>query len=92
MFNRPIQEDPILIASFSTRSYWAPVNSKSGYCPIHVELLADVCLLTVSWGYESRLASVRLISPPLAAPKATRLEIVSTHFARIHRLWLISLR
>lgn len=29
----------------------------------------------VSWGYESRLASVRVISPPLAAPKATRLEV-----------------
>ncbi|KAK9898697.1 glutamine synthetase/guanido kinase [Cystobasidium minutum MCA 4210] len=31
--------------------------------------------VNVSWGYESRLASVRLISPPLASPKATRLEI-----------------
>lgn len=31
--------------------------------------------VNVSWGYESRLASVRIISPPLAAPKATRLEV-----------------
>jgi len=31
--------------------------------------------VNISWGYESRLASVRVISPPLAAPKATRLEV-----------------
>lgn len=31
--------------------------------------------VTVSWGLEHRAASVRLISPPTASPKATRLEI-----------------
>ncbi|CAD6581689.1 MAG: hypothetical protein CYPHOPRED_001685 [Cyphobasidiales sp. Tagirdzhanova-0007] len=31
--------------------------------------------VNISWGYESRLASVRIIGPPLASPKATRLEI-----------------
>lgn len=32
---------------------------------------------TVSYAYENRVASVRIISPPLAAPAATRLEVVS---------------
>ncbi|KAG0641382.1 hypothetical protein HOY80DRAFT_954540 [Tuber brumale] len=31
--------------------------------------------VTVSWGLEHRAASIRLISPPLASPKATRFEI-----------------
>ncbi|PWW73666.1 glutamine synthetase/guanido kinase [Tuber magnatum] len=31
--------------------------------------------VTVSWGLEHRAASVRLISPPLASPEATRFEI-----------------
>lgn len=31
--------------------------------------------ITVSWGLEHRAASIRLISPPLASPKATRFEI-----------------
>jgi len=31
--------------------------------------------VNVSWGYESRLASIRVISPPLADPSATRLEV-----------------
>ncbi|KAL4781305.1 hypothetical protein BJX76DRAFT_18839 [Aspergillus varians] len=31
--------------------------------------------VTVSWGLEHRAASVRLITPPSASPKATRLEV-----------------
>jgi len=31
--------------------------------------------VTVSWGLENRVASVRLIGPPTAAAKATRLEV-----------------
>ena len=31
--------------------------------------------VTVSWGLEHRAASIRLIAPPTASPKATRLEI-----------------
>ncbi|RPB27559.1 glutamine synthetase [Terfezia boudieri ATCC MYA-4762] len=31
--------------------------------------------VTVSWGLEHRSASIRLISPPVSLPKATRLEI-----------------
>ncbi len=31
--------------------------------------------VTVSWGLEHRLASVRLIAPPTCAPKSTRIEI-----------------
>ena len=31
--------------------------------------------VTVSWGLEHRAASIRLISPPTASPKATRFEI-----------------
>jgi len=31
--------------------------------------------VTVSWGLENRVASVRLIGPPTASAKATRLEI-----------------
>lgn len=31
--------------------------------------------VTVSWGLEHRIASIRLIAPPLADPKATRFEI-----------------
>lgn len=31
--------------------------------------------VTVSWGFEHRAASVRLISPPTSSPKATRLEV-----------------
>lgn len=31
--------------------------------------------VTVSWGYEDRLASVRLITPPSCKPSASRLEI-----------------
>lgn len=31
--------------------------------------------VTVSWGLEHRAASVRLIAPPIASPKATRFEI-----------------
>jgi len=31
--------------------------------------------VTVSYGYETRLASVRIISPPLASPSATRIEV-----------------
>ncbi|BFZ60146.1 hypothetical protein YB2330_001168 [Saitoella coloradoensis] len=30
--------------------------------------------VTQSWGYENRVASVRLIGPPTASPKATRIE------------------
>lgn len=30
---------------------------------------------TVSYAYESRLASVRVISPPMGDPKSTRLEV-----------------
>lgn len=43
--------------------------------------------VTVSWGLENRVASVRLIAPPSAPPKATRLEIrtpgadVHSHYA-----------
>jgi len=31
--------------------------------------------VNVSWGYETRLASVRVISPPLAGASATRIEV-----------------
>ncbi|THC99629.1 hypothetical protein EYZ11_000896 [Aspergillus tanneri] len=31
--------------------------------------------VTVSWGLEHRAASIRVISPPTASPKATRLEV-----------------
>lgn len=31
--------------------------------------------VTVSWGLEHRAASIRLIAPPIASPKATRLEV-----------------
>lgn len=31
--------------------------------------------VTVSWGLEHRAASIRLISPPTASPKATRFEV-----------------
>lgn len=31
--------------------------------------------VTVSWGLEHRAASIRLIAPPTASPKATRFEI-----------------
>lgn len=31
--------------------------------------------VTVSWGLEHRAASIRLISPPLSSPKATRFEV-----------------
>ncbi|KAL4883977.1 hypothetical protein BJY04DRAFT_183699 [Aspergillus karnatakaensis] len=31
--------------------------------------------VTVSWGLEHRAASIRLITPPTASPKATRLEV-----------------
>jgi len=31
--------------------------------------------VSVSWGLESRIASIRVIAPPLTSPKATRLEI-----------------
>lgn len=31
--------------------------------------------VTVSWGLEHRAASIRLIAPPIASPKATRFEI-----------------
>ena len=43
--------------------------------------------VTVSWGLEHRAASVRVITPPTASPKATRLEVrvpgadVNAHFA-----------
>ncbi|ODV90122.1 hypothetical protein CANCADRAFT_101386 [Tortispora caseinolytica NRRL Y-17796] len=43
--------------------------------------------VTVSWGYEHRIASVRFISPPSCPPKGTRFEVrtpgadVNTHFA-----------
>ena len=59
-------------------SFWAPVNGtpnawhRRDQSP-RVSLRAYSS--PVSWGYESRLASVRIISPPLAAPKATRLEV-----------------
>lgn len=33
--------------------------------------------VNVSWAYENRLASVRIISPPLGSREATRLEVVS---------------
>lgn len=31
--------------------------------------------VTVSWGLEHRAASIRLITPPIASPKATRFEV-----------------
>ena len=31
--------------------------------------------VTVSWGLEHRAASIRLIAPPTASPKATRFEV-----------------
>ncbi|CAN6664574.1 hypothetical protein TRVA0_036S00386 [Trichomonascus vanleenenianus] len=43
--------------------------------------------VTVSWGLEHRIASIRLISPPTSSPKATRFEIrtpgadVHSHYA-----------
>lgn len=43
--------------------------------------------VTVSWGLEHRIASIRLISPPVSSKKGTRLEIrtpgadVHTHYA-----------
>lgn len=37
--------------------------------------------VNVSYAYENRVASVRIISPPLAASQATRLEVVSSLFA-----------
>jgi glutamine synthetase len=32
--------------------------------------------MTVSYAYENRVASIRIISPPLASPESTRIEVV----------------
>lgn len=53
---------------------------------------------TVSYAYESRLASVRVISPPMGDPKSTRLEVrvpgadVSKAFPSRHNLSFALLR
>ena len=58
-------------------SYWAPVN---GELPMPRRSSRDRLLMSsrsaVSYAYENRLASVRIISPPLAGRQATRLEVV----------------
>lgn len=45
--------------------------------------------VTVSWGLEHRIASIRLISAPLASPKATRFEI-RTPGADVHPHYAIA--